>query len=95
MVVAEALYLGTPIVATHVGGIPEIVEDGIDSVLVPPADSKALADAIVRLLGDPERRRLMASAGRERVRDRFSFEKMMRAYEQIHEGLVDGCPQSR
>ena len=95
LVVAEALYLGTPIVATHVGGIPEIVEDGIDSVLVPPADSKALADAIVRLLGDPERRRLMASAGRERVRDRFSFEKMMRAYEQIHEGLVDGCPQSR
>ena len=95
LVVAEALYLGTPIVATHVGGIPEIVEDGIDGVLVPPADSNALAKAIVGLLGDPERRRLMASAGRERVRDRFSFEKMMRAYEQIYERLVEGCPQSR
>lgn len=95
LVVAEALYLGTPIVATHVGGIPEIVEDGVDGVLVPPADSKALADAIVCLLGDPERRRLMASAGRERVRDRFSFEKMMRAYEQLYERLLDGCPQSR
>ncbi len=95
LVVAEALYLGTPIVATHVGGIPEIVEDGVDGVLVPPADSKALADAIVRLLDDPERRRLMASAGRERVRDRFSFEKMIRAYEQFYERLVEGCPQSR
>jgi len=95
LVVAEALYLGTPIVATHVGGIPEIVEDGVDGVLVPPADSNALADAIVRLLGDPERRRLMASAGRARVRDRFSFEKMMRAYEQIYQRLVEGCPQSR
>ena len=95
LVVAEALCLGTPIVATHVGGIPEIVEDGIDGVLVPPADSKALADAIVRVLGDPERRRLMVSAGRERVRDRFGFEKMMRAYEQIYERLVEGCPQSR
>jgi glycosyltransferase involved in cell wall biosynthesis len=95
LVVTEALYLGTPIVATHVGGIPEIVEDGVDGVLVPPADSKALADAVVRLLGDPERRRLMASAGRERVRDRFSFEKMMRAYEQLYDRLIEGCPQSR
>ena len=95
LVVAEALYLGTPIVATQVGGIPEIVEDGIDGVLVPPGDSKALADAIVRLLGDPERRRLMASAGRERVRERFSFEKLMRAYEQLYERLVEECPQSR
>jgi glycosyltransferase involved in cell wall biosynthesis len=95
LVVAEALYLGTPIVSTLVGGIPEIVEDGTDGVLVPPADSNALAEAIVRLLGDPERRQLMASAGRERVRDRFSFEKMMRAYEQIYERLVEGCPQSR
>lgn len=95
LVVAEALYLGRPIVATHVGGIPEMVEDGIDGVLVPPADSKALADAIVRLLGDPERRRLMASAGRDRVRERFSFEKMMRAYEQVYERLFERCLQYR
>jgi len=93
LVVAEALYLGTPVVATHIGGIPEIVENGVDAVLVPAADSIALADAIVRMLGDPERRRLMASAGRERVRDHFSFEKMMRAYEQLYERLVEGCPQ--
>ena len=64
-------------------------------MLVPPADSNALAKAIVGLLGDPERRRLMASAGRERVRDRFSFEKMMRAYEQIYERLVEACQPSR
>ncbi len=95
LVVAEALYLGTPIVATHVGGIPEIVEDGIDGVLVPPADTKALADAIVSLLGDSERRCRLANAGRERARERFSFEKMMRAYEQLYEQLFGACPQYR
>jgi glycosyltransferase involved in cell wall biosynthesis len=93
LVVAEALYLGAPIVATHVGGIPEIVEDGIDGVLVPPANSKALAGAIVSLLGDSERRRRLANAGRERVAERFSFEKMMRAYEQVYERLFEACPQ--
>jgi glycosyltransferase involved in cell wall biosynthesis len=92
LVVAEALYLGTPIVATHVGGIPEIVEEGVDGVLVPPADSKALAGAIVSLLGDSDRRRRLANAGRERVRERFGFEKMMRAYEQQYEHLFGVGP---
>ena len=88
LVVAEALYLGTPIVATQVGGIPEIVENGVDGVLVPPADSKALADAIVNLLSNHDRRRGLASAGNERMRERFGFEKMMRAYEQQYEQLL-------
>jgi len=94
LVVAEALYLGTPVVATNVGGIPEIVEDGVDGVLVPPADSTALVDAIVSLLGDSARRRRFASAGRERVRERFGFEKMMRAYEQQYEHLFEASETS-
>jgi len=89
LVVAEALYLGTPVVAANVGGIPEIVEEGVDGVLVPPADSTALVDAIVSLLGDSDRRRRLASAGRERVGERFGFEKMMRAYEQQYERLFE------
>lgn len=88
LVLAEALYLGTPVVATRVGGIPEIVDDGVDGVLVPPGDSRALADAVIALLNDPERRRAMAGAGREKVIGRFQFAEMVRAYERVYEELT-------
>lgn len=85
LVLTEALYLGVPVVATRVGGIPEIVEHGVNGLLVPPADSRALADAIVKLLEDPQRRKEMAGAGRGKIEDRFNFEAMVRAYEQIYD----------
>jgi glycosyltransferase involved in cell wall biosynthesis len=81
---AEALYIGTPVVATRVGGIPEIVDDGVDGVLVPPASSDALAYAIADLLDDPDRRGRMTGAGREKVLRRFSFELMVRQYEALY-----------
>jgi glycosyltransferase involved in cell wall biosynthesis len=84
LVLTEALYLGTPIVASGVGGIPEIVSDGVDGVLVPAADSSALADAIVRLLEDSAERDRLAGAGRDRVIKRFRFEEMVRSYEVIY-----------
>jgi glycosyltransferase involved in cell wall biosynthesis len=85
LVLTEALYLGTPIVATRVGGIPEIVSDGVDGVLVSPADSQALAGAIMDLLRDPERRRHMSGSGRQKVEDRFSFSEMLKAYENVYQ----------
>jgi len=85
---AEALYVGTPVVATTVGGIPEIVDDGVDGVLVPPADDEALANAIAGLLNDPERRARMAGGGREKVTSRFSFETMVREYESIYDAAL-------
>ena len=84
LVLTEALYLGTPIVATRVGGIPEIVDDGVDGTLVPPADSRTLAHAILDLLENPERRQRLAGAGREKVMRRFRFEDMVRSYEDIY-----------
>jgi glycosyltransferase involved in cell wall biosynthesis len=84
LVLTEALYLGTPVVATRVGGIPEIVSDGVDGVLVPAADSGALAEAIVRLLEDSPLRSRLAGAGRDRVMNRFRFEEMVRSYEMIY-----------
>jgi glycosyltransferase involved in cell wall biosynthesis len=89
LVLTEALYLGTPVVATRVGGIPEIVNDGVDGVLVPAADSQALADAIVELLNDEHRRKKLAGAGREKVLNRFRFEDMVHSYEAIYEGACD------
>lgn len=96
LVLTEALYLGTPVIATRVGGIPEIVSDGVDGVLVRPADAQALADRIAELLCDEELRQRMAGAGRRKVQDRFRFEDMVRSYEIIYGKLANrSCEERR
>jgi glycosyltransferase involved in cell wall biosynthesis len=72
-VIKEAMALGTPVVATDVAGIPELVDGGRCGVLVPPKDIRALADGIARLLDDPTLRRRNALAGRRHVEDRFDL----------------------
>jgi glycosyltransferase involved in cell wall biosynthesis len=74
-VLLEAMAAELPVVATHVGGIPEIVDSADVGVLVPPGDVAALADAIEALLRDEERRRRIAAAGRRRVAQEFSTER--------------------
>src|SRR5712692_8607770 len=73
----DAMAASRPIVATTTGGIPEIVEDGVNGLLVPPRDHHALADAIVRVLKDAELRRRMGEAGFARVNERFTVERMV------------------
>ena len=73
----DAMACSRAIVATHAGGIPEVVEDGENGVLVPPRDHAAMAHAIVRLLRDEGMRRRMGEAGFERVRSRFTVERMV------------------
>jgi glycosyltransferase involved in cell wall biosynthesis len=70
----EGMALGRPIVASAVGGIPEMIEDGVSGVLVPPDDAAALARALVALLGDPARRERLGAAARARLATRFSRE---------------------
>ena len=65
----EALAAGTPVIATHVGGIPEVVRDGENGLLVPPADVDALAAAIDRLLRDDVLRASLAAAAAPSVED--------------------------
>jgi glycosyltransferase involved in cell wall biosynthesis len=84
---AEALYLGTPVVASRVGGLPEIVDDDIDGLLVPPNEPPALAEALVRLLTHPDLRARLAGRGRQKVAERFSFQAMVRAYERVYDEL--------
>lgn len=76
-VIPQALAVGTPVVATTVGGIPEIVTDGQTGRLVPPADAGALAGAILTTLRDREGARAMARRGGQLVRTRFTFDAMM------------------
>jgi glycosyltransferase involved in cell wall biosynthesis len=70
-VLKEAMAVGTPVIGSHLAGIPEILDDGRAGILVPPGDAVALATAIERLLADPERRRELAEAGRRRVEQLF------------------------
>jgi len=71
-VILEAMSCGLPVVATDVGGVAEVVEDGVTGYVVSPLDDEAFADAAARILRDPERRAEMGLAGRERAVERFS-----------------------
>jgi len=73
----DAMAAARPIVATTAGGIPEIVDDGATGLLVPPRDPRALADAIVRALGDRSLRQRMGDAGFARVNEHFTVERMV------------------
>ena len=75
IVLMEALAAGVPTVATSLTGIPELVVDGTTGLLAPPADAKALADALRRLLADPDRARQMAERGREVVEEKFDIRR--------------------
>lgn len=86
-VVLEAMSLGTPVVAAATGGIPELVIDGENGLLVPPADSQALADALCEILGNPEMVQALAREGKRQAA-KFSFERMIHGYENVYEMLT-------
>jgi starch synthase len=70
----EAMACGTAVVASRVGGIPEVVSDGLTGLLVPPDDPAALGEALNALLRDPARALLMGEAGRARAVGEFSWD---------------------
>jgi len=76
-VIPQALAVGTPVVASTVGGSPELIRDGENGRLVPPGDSGALAAAILDLLRDPERARAMARAGQAMVGAQYTIDATM------------------
>jgi len=83
--ILEAMALSRPVVASDVGGIPEMVEDGVTGVLVPHDQPEALAAAIVRLLSDRPFAERIAKAGHDLVHDRFCIELMVREVEDLYE----------
>ncbi len=90
IVMLEALALARPVVATRVGGLPEVIQDGVNGLLVPARNAPALADAICAMLANPARARAMGEAGREVVRSRCSLEDMVRQTEQVYLDLAVG-----
>ena len=85
LTILEAMALSRPVVASNVGGIPEMIEDGVTGLLVPPHDADALAAAIVRLLSDHPYADTLGRAGHDLVHDRFCIELMVDAVETIYD----------
>jgi glycosyltransferase involved in cell wall biosynthesis len=77
LVVAEALRLGRPVVATAVGAVPEVVVDGVTGRLVPPGDGTALGHAVADLLADPDAARALAEAGQALACERFAISRLV------------------
>ena len=93
-VLLEAMLHGVPGVVMAVGGIPEVVSDGVDGLLVPPGDLARFVESLATLLGDPARRAAMGAAAVTKVRDGFLFDARMKRMVEIYEaGLVrPGAP---
>lgn len=88
LTVLEAAAAGCAVVASRVGGLPEVITGGVHGLLVPPADAVALARAVAALARDPEQARRLARACRERVRTQFTLERMLSRTAALYDRLV-------
>ncbi len=86
--VLEAMASGLPVIASDTGGNPELIEDEVNGVLVPPGDRAALAAAVTQYIRDPDRRARHGSASRDRVVSLFSIATMVDRYRQLYQGLL-------
>jgi glycosyltransferase involved in cell wall biosynthesis len=90
----EAMACETPVVASAVGGILEVVEDGVTGLLVSPGRPEALADALRRVLEDRDLARALGQAGRRRVEERFSWASVAERTEQLYAAAIDDFRRS-
>src|SRR5205809_562779 len=84
----EALAAGRPVVATRVGGVPDVVQEGEDGFLVEPGATDELADRLARLAHDPELRERMGRAGRERVLPRYAVARLIDDVDRLYRSLL-------
>lgn len=89
LAVMEAMAAGKPVIATAVGGVPELLEHGKTGLLVPRGDAQALAGAMSRLLGDEAMRLSMGHEGASKAKRLFDVDAMVEAYERLYRTLLD------
>jgi len=87
--IIEAMLMAKPIIASRVGGIPELIEDGSTGILVSPYDKEALAQAIMRLINDKAQASKMGEAARQSAQDKFNLELMIKNITKIYDSLVE------
>ena len=90
LTILEGMASSLPVVATRVGGTPEVVEDGVTGLLVPARSPDALAQAIGELANDPARTVAMGAAGRTRVEGTFNIDRMVDQYAGVYDALACG-----
>ncbi len=93
--VLESMAAGLPVVATRVGGTPEIIVDGVDGLLVPPQDSQALAQAMLHVLQDADFARRLSRSGQEKMQTHFGFDRLIAQLEQLYSNAVLGMKDFR
>jgi len=91
--IIEAMACEKPVISTKVGGIPEIIEHGRNGILIEPDDPKALTEALIMLIKDPELRFRLARNGYATVHKQFSSRNTGSTYEGVFEGLLEQCSQ--
>ena len=89
MALLEAMAAGVPVIATRVGGTPEVIRDHESGILVPPGEPAALADALQQLLTDPDLRHRLSEGARHRVREHFSIDRTVLQIDQLYKGLLN------
>jgi glycosyltransferase involved in cell wall biosynthesis len=88
LVLLEAMSCGLPVIATTVGGTPEIVQHNKTGILIPPIDPQAIADSIVRLLVDETLCEIVGKHARATVEEQFSWEANVRKLEEIYREFI-------
>lgn len=94
LTIIEAMMAGLPVIATRVGGVSELVEDGVTGFLVPPRDPVALAKAIQKLFDDEELRLKMSQAGRKKALREFTLDRMLAETQRVYEEVLAAKPSS-
>jgi glycogen synthase len=89
-VLLEAMQAGLPVVASKTGGIPDVIEDGVNGLLVPPSEPEALAHAINRLLADRKLARRLSEGAHERAKD-YDWEALAERVLRVYQGVTAGC----
>jgi len=88
LVLVEAMSAGKPVVATNVGGIPEIVQDGKTGIIVPPCNSNKLSEAIIELLNNQSKSASMGLLGQKRAEEKFGLKRMVEEYQNLYFDLL-------
>src|SRR5262249_8241818 len=86
----EALAAGRPVVAYGVGGVPDVVRDGVDGLVVRPGDVETLAGQLAELAADAELRTRMGAAGRERVLERYGVDRLLEDVDRLYRETMAG-----
>jgi glycosyltransferase involved in cell wall biosynthesis len=87
--VIEALAAARPAVATRVGGVPDVIRDGVDGYLVPVGDAATLGARLAELASDPAKREAMGREGRSRVVERYAVSRLVDDVDRLYRELLD------